>query len=88
MDTIALRQKADADGLLRLSVPVPEPGKTYEVVVVLQPEAADAGAVIPLSDETDALGWPKDFFEKTAGSWVGEFPEQEYGEDAPRTPLD
>ena len=86
MKTIKIRQRSDADGRLRLNVPVAQPGQTYQVLVMFQPEQVEAEP--PVEEEKDELGWPKGFFEQTAGSWQGDFPEPEYGEDVPRLSFD
>ena len=52
MEAIKLSAKADADGILRLNVPV---DITVEYEVTIQPKV-------------DQLGWPVGYFEQTAGS--------------------
>ena len=56
MQTIHLTAKADADGVLRLNVPVGIEGE-YEVTVSQKPHPV----------ELDERGWPIGYFEATCG---------------------
>ncbi len=92
MQTITLKERVGADGILRLNVPVEAKDRDVEVVVVIGPangatngqngEIPFNGAV-KTTEETDANGWPIGFFERTAGAWQGDLerpaqpPEQE-----------
>lgn len=65
METIVLRQKANAEGALTIQVPARLRDAELDVVVILQPVVpAEEPAVLP---ET-AAGWPPHFFEATYGS--------------------
>jgi hypothetical protein len=68
MQTLQLRSQAGDDGVLHVKIPVGIPHAEYQVVVVLQPAAAEPGAKTP-----EELGWPPGFFEEVIGSWQGEF---------------
>lgn len=81
MITIETRAHVGPDGTLAVQVPAALCEKDFEVLLVLQPVAeAQVG--------TNELGWPKDFFEKTFGSFSDEplerFPQ---GEAEEREPL-
>jgi hypothetical protein len=65
--------EADKDGMLRLEIPVDEPNISYHVVVQVEPK--------PPSE------WPPDFFEKTAGQWVGDLERPEQGDYEEREPF-
>jgi hypothetical protein len=67
MQTIQLRSRVGADGVLHLQVPVSVTNTDVEVIVIVQPQAA--GAKQPTPTELD---WPPGFFEETAGAWQGE----------------
>ena len=77
--TIDLVQQAGEDGLLRVSVPVDEPGKRYHLIIHLEPE--------PPAPPEKGSGWPAGFFEETAGKWIGEFPTDSEGDYEERLPL-
>ena len=66
MTTVEFSEHAGSDKLLRLTVPVDEPDRTYRVIVLIEPQAAESGAC---RDE-----WPPGFIESTAGAWEGDFP--------------
>jgi hypothetical protein len=63
MRTIQTLQQAGPDKMLRLTIPVDEPGVCYRVLVVLEPQPE--AATQPLAP---APGWPADYFARTAGS--------------------
>jgi hypothetical protein len=60
MKTMRLRERTGEDGVLHLHVPVGLAGADCEVVVVVQPEAAES------------RGWLPGFFETLAKGWQGE----------------
>ena len=62
METITLRSRVGADGLLKLQVPVKATNTDLEVVLIVQPVAVAA----------ETHGWPAGFFEEVAGGWQGE----------------
>ena len=69
MKVIQLAATADADGVLRLTIPVGGPGCEYDLAVVVSvkpPTANGTGATKPKTPEE--LGWPPGFFENTFGS--------------------
>jgi hypothetical protein len=63
MSVIRMTATAGPDRTLRLSVPVETAGGEYEVAVVLTPKPGANG-----TDTPEPRGWPKGFFETTAGS--------------------
>lgn len=67
MKSIQLKSRVKPDGTLELRVPTDLPESDVEVVVVVQPVLEEAGKGSP-----EALRWPPDFFERTAGAWQGE----------------
>ena len=62
METITLRSRVGADGLLKLQVPLKVTNTDLEVVLIVQPVAS--------TDQN--LGWPPGFFKEVAGGWKGE----------------
>ena len=67
MNSMKLRSRVGADGVLNLKVPVGVTNAEVEVVVVFQlVERAQAPKT------ADERGWPAGFFEQTAGAWAGE----------------
>ena len=67
MQSIKLRSRVDADGILRLQVPVELSNQELELIVVYQPVES-----VTQAKTAEELGYPADFFEKTAGAWQGE----------------
>src|SRR5262245_33247050 len=63
MNSLKLRSRVGADGVLNLKVPVGVTDAEVEVVVVFQ--LVERGQSPKTSEE---LGWPPGFFERTAGS--------------------
>jgi hypothetical protein len=68
MQTLHTTARADAQGVLHLELPVGSSGVEFDLVVVLQPKASATRDRGP-----EDLGWPPNFFERTAGAWLGEF---------------
>lgn len=66
MRVVQITAKPDADGVLRLSIPVGPAAGEFEVAVVLTPRPAAADPARPKTPEE--LGWPPGYFEQTAGS--------------------
>jgi hypothetical protein len=66
MRVVQITARPDADGVLRLSIPVGPSAGEFEVAVVLSPRPAANGPPRPQTPEE--LGWPPGFFEHTAGS--------------------
>jgi hypothetical protein len=62
MQTIQVRGKTGADGVLHLSIPLGTPEAEFEAVVVVQPQTP--AAIHP--------EWPPGFFEETAGGITDE----------------
>ncbi|HYV35289.1 MAG TPA: hypothetical protein VE988_06270 [Gemmataceae bacterium] len=60
MQTIRVLEKTGDDGALSLHIPLGRPGVEYEVVVVVQPHAAQA--------TQENGGWPPGYFDKTFGA--------------------
>jgi len=67
MDSIKLRSHVGPDGILKLEVPVGVVNTDLDVVVSVEPVDNGAGG-----KTLEELGWPKGFFEETAGAWAGE----------------
>lgn len=67
MPSIKLRSHVDGDGMLHLQVPLELANQELEVIVVYQ----SVGSVTQ-AKTAEELGYPVDFFEKTAGGWQGE----------------
>ena len=67
MQSIKLRSRVGADGSLHLQVPLELAARELELIVVYQPVEPVQKAKTALN-----LGYPADFFEKTAGAWQGE----------------
>ncbi|NEQ68411.1 MAG: hypothetical protein F6K21_23505 [Symploca sp. SIO2D2] len=67
MQTIKLKSVVNADGIVQLKVPRELANQELELIVVYQPVETNS-MVTP----AEALGYPADFFEKTAGAWQGE----------------
>jgi hypothetical protein len=63
MNSLKLRSRVGADGVLNLSVPVGVTNADVEVVVVFQLVERAQSPKTP-----EELGWPAGFFEQTAGS--------------------
>ena len=63
MRTIHTLQEAGPDKTLKLIIPVEEPNRRYQVVVVVEPERSLGTQPTP-----EQLGWPPGFIEQTAGS--------------------
>ena len=68
MKTVSLQSQSRSDGKLHLEIPVDIPNAAYDLVVVMQP---GSGAPEPQAPGED--GWPRGFFEATAGAWQGTF---------------
>jgi hypothetical protein len=68
MRTIQTLQEAGPDKTLRLTIPVEEAGRRYQVVIVIAPEQE-----APARPEPEERSWPHGFIEQTAGAWQGEF---------------
>jgi len=63
MHVVRVSAVADADGMLRLTIPVDSAGGEYDLAVVLAPKPAPARPKTP-----DELGWPPGYFENVIGS--------------------
>ena len=59
METLKLKAHIGEDGVLTLEVPTSQRNREVEVLVVVQPLDGE---------ETDALGWPRGFFERAYGA--------------------
>jgi hypothetical protein len=80
MKTIEVVQEADADKVVRLSIPVEEAARRYRLTVLIRPEVEG-------DDEEGLAEWPPGFFERTAGKWVGEFARAPQGDFEQRATL-
>lgn len=68
--TLEFRQHPDADGVLRLQVPVAAINQRHRVIVLVEPET-EAESLRP---------WPEGFIESTCGQWQGELDRGPQGE--------
>lgn len=66
MQSIKLKSRVSSDGILQLQVPLELANKELELVIVYQPLEPVTKPKTP-----EELGYPPDFFEKTAGAWQG-----------------
>lgn len=64
---LKIKSRVDAEGNLHLQVPKNLANQELEVIVIY--ETSDLKTDTPTPEE---LGYPSDFFEKTAGRWEGE----------------
>jgi hypothetical protein len=78
MKAIQITKRAEADGKLRLEIPVDKVGKMYRVVVVLD----------ELARESNVLEeWPSGYMDSVVGGWQGEFDRVSEGSFEQREPL-
>lgn len=70
MESLKIRSRVDADGVVRLQVPVELANSEIELVVVYQ--AVEKNIESKESKTATELGYAEDFFEKTFGAWQGE----------------
>ena len=63
-----LRQRADAEGTLTITVPTKLRDAELDVLVVLQPVPLDDPNTSSTSASDPEHGWPAGFFEETYGS--------------------
>ena len=68
METIMLRQRADAKGELTITVPTKLRDAELDMLVVLQPVPLDDPKASSTSASDPEYGWPVGFFEETYGS--------------------
>ncbi|MEZ4526282.1 MAG: hypothetical protein R2941_10215 [Desulfobacterales bacterium] len=68
MNAIQLTTLVDADGILRLQIPLAMPNQRIEVMIIAQPLYQDEKKDISKCGS----GWPRGFFEATAGSFRDE----------------
>jgi hypothetical protein len=74
MRTIHAFHHSGADRTLRLTIPVEEAHRSYQVIVVLEP--VQHGGNLSVANDQD---WPPGFFEQTAGAWQGELTREPEG---------
>ena len=67
MQTIELKSRAGADGVLRFEIPAGGANTDYDVLIVLQPSNRDGTQAA-----SENRAWLPAFFEQTAGAWEGE----------------
>ncbi|PSF31161.1 hypothetical protein C7H19_23160 [Aphanothece hegewaldii CCALA 016] len=67
MQSIQLRSRVNEDGIINLQVPLELANHELDVVIVYQ--LVEVRTEEKLAND---LGYPPDFFEKTAGAWQGE----------------
>ncbi len=66
MESIQLKTRVGADGILKLEIPLETAEADLDVLVVVQPMPSEVE-----TRSTEDLGWPGDFFERVAGGWEG-----------------
>jgi hypothetical protein len=67
MQSIKLKKRVGADGILHLDIPVGITDKEVEIMVIYQPLET------PTQPKTaQQRGWNPGFFEEVIGGWVGE----------------
>jgi hypothetical protein len=71
MQSILVRSRVGADGILHLDIPSGLADTDVEVTVILQPVNQ------PTAGRAEELGWSSGFFESVLGSWQGERLERE-----------
>jgi len=64
MESIRLKSKVGADGILTLQVPTGLGNTKLEIILILQPVHT-----ISTQPIIDVLGWPSGFFEQTYGAF-------------------
>jgi hypothetical protein len=79
--TFETTQTAGPDGLVHLTVPVPNANQPYRLVVAIEPSLLKE--IVQLDDR----GYPVGYFEKILGSWEGDFPELYEGDFEKRDEL-
>jgi len=83
MQSIKLKKRIGADGVLHLDIPVGITDKEVEIMVIYQPLETPTQLKTP-----QKRGWMPGFFEEVIGGWVGEPLERaEQGEYETREPL-
>ncbi|MGI2906821.1 hypothetical protein [Tolypothrix sp. VBCCA 56010] len=83
MQSIKLKKRIGADGILHLEIPVGITDKEVEIMVIYQPLETQTQPKTP-----QQRGWMPGFFEEVIGGWVGEPLERaEQGEYETREPL-
>lgn len=66
MQSILIRSRVGADGMVHLDVPCSLTETEVEVIVILQPITQ------PAPGRTEGSAWPPGFFESVVGGWEGE----------------
>ena len=66
MQTLTIRSRADADGLVHLDIPSDYANTELDVTVTVRP--------VPIASTQNGAGvnWPAAFFETIVGGWKGE----------------
>ncbi|WP_009547959.1 hypothetical protein [Crocosphaera subtropica] len=70
MESLKIRSRVDADGVVRLQVPVELANSEIDLVVVYQ--TVEKSRESKESKTATELGYPEDFFDSTFGCWEGE----------------
>jgi hypothetical protein len=82
MQSIKLKKRVGADGILHFDIPVGIIDKEVEIMVIYQPIETSTQAKTP-----EELGWSPGFFEQTAGCLADDpiqrYPQGEYEEREP-----
>jgi hypothetical protein len=79
MKTFEIVQRAGADKVVRLAIPVDEANRSYHLVVLVEPASNRR--------QPPEGAWPPGFFEATAGQWVGDLERPPQGEFEKREEL-
>lgn len=78
MKTIRLSQTTGKDGSLSLVIPLGDPERAYDVVLVVEPK--------PSASTLNGKGWPPGYFDRTYGSIKDETFERPPQGELPETP--
>ncbi len=70
MTTVVVRSRVDADGVLRVSVPIGEANAKQEVKVTIEPVPSNK------EERADYIAW----LENSAGQWQGDFERMPQGD--------
>jgi hypothetical protein len=84
LTTFELVERSGEDGILRFSIPVAEPSRTYRVIVLIEEVNAGSESVADIEEKRP---WSPGFFERTYGQWKGELERPSQGEAEQREDL-
>jgi hypothetical protein len=80
MKTIEFIEQADADKVVRVTIPVDEAARRYRLIVQIELDH--------IGESGEGLDdWPPGFFERTAGTWIGDLALEPQGDFEQRATL-